>query len=425
MKVLSFIAQRSYARFVAFDLAEAARSIGWTVLWSDVEALLTQHAGATGETGRREVARLLAELTAFDPHLVFSYGLEYLDRVFEPLIPGFGARFSECLPRPAVYFFFDLGAPFDGPLEPLHSPVLQALQGPDSLVLCWDRDGVDLLRGSGVTSTAYFPMAVNPAVFYPEDTGDGDRPDAAIFVGGPSEERLTLLEGVAHLGLAVYGYDAEDWRRSATLARCYRGELARRDDVRRAYSRTRIAINVTRPHGPTSLNMRAYEAMACGCLLLTDDKSDAARLFEPDRHLVVYTSAGDLRTQLERYLRDDSARREIAARGREEVLAAHTYPRRLERVRPLLEQFRKESRLLERLAGYTRSDPDQARAFADWLAVQGLISLHCDTLDVRRAGLLAGAGEMDRARELVARVLADTPAHVEARRLLIAEPMLF
>ena len=42
MKVVASIRQRSFARFVAVDLAEAARRLGWAVHWIDFDALTQQ-----------------------------------------------------------------------------------------------------------------------------------------------------------------------------------------------------------------------------------------------------------------------------------------------------------------------------------------------------------------------------------------------
>ena len=48
MKIVVSIRQRSFARFVAFDLAEAARRLGWAVQWIDFDALTQQLQGQPG-----------------------------------------------------------------------------------------------------------------------------------------------------------------------------------------------------------------------------------------------------------------------------------------------------------------------------------------------------------------------------------------
>ncbi len=78
MKVLSFICQRSFARYVAIDLAEGARALGWSVHWLDLEGRLTSNRDRPDDERRQVVDDVLAEIEAYDPHLVFSYGLRVL-----------------------------------------------------------------------------------------------------------------------------------------------------------------------------------------------------------------------------------------------------------------------------------------------------------------------------------------------------------
>ena len=53
MRVVASITQRSFARFVAFDLAAAARRLGWAVHWIDFDALTQQLAGSPREAWPR------------------------------------------------------------------------------------------------------------------------------------------------------------------------------------------------------------------------------------------------------------------------------------------------------------------------------------------------------------------------------------
>jgi len=77
------------------------------------------------------------------------------------------------------------------------------------------------------------------------------------------------------------------------------------------------------------LNMRVFEAMCSGSLLLTDDADGLTDFFKDRRHLVVYDegNAVDLAVY---YLRNEGEREAIAEAGRLEVLERHTYERRVE-----------------------------------------------------------------------------------------------
>jgi glycosyltransferase involved in cell wall biosynthesis len=77
------------------------------------------------------------------------------------------------------------------------------------------------------------------------------------------------------------------------------------------------------------LNMRVFEAMCSGSLLLTDDADGLTDFFKDRGHLVVYDdgNAVDLAVY---YLRNEGEREAIAEAGRLEVLERHTYERRVE-----------------------------------------------------------------------------------------------
>jgi hypothetical protein len=92
---------------------------------------------------------------------------------------------------------------------------------------------------------------VNHGMFHPGQSHAPSDEIPVLFVGEPSEERMRMLEPIADLGLAIYGYDPGGWAKSAALGDCYRGEILDRDRLRATYQRARICVNVTRPqHGP-------------------------------------------------------------------------------------------------------------------------------------------------------------------------------
>lgn len=413
MKVLSFILQRSFARYVALDLMSAARGLGWGADWMDVEGRVLQLAEEAEETRASGVAALVDQLTATDPHVVFSYGLEYLAHAFDKVLPGDRRTLAALIDKPAVYFLFDFGFPFDQPLNGTTLPVFAALQSPDSLVLCWDREAVDVARSYGILHATHFPMAVNPGIFDGNEPASG-RDIPIVFAGGPSPERIAALGAVADLGLHVYGYDREGWGSDAALQAASRPPLLDRREMAGTYSRAKIAVNVTRPHGPSSLNMRVYEAMASGCLLLTDDRADVHTLFSEGEHLLVYRSPWELRQLALRGLADEAWRRRIAAAGRAHVLAGHTYDARLRGVRPLIEAFVTQALLCRRLREYASADPAKAIAFAGFVEEQAGPLLHPDYVHATRARCQGRLGNTVEARQSLEAAFAANPLSVQA-----------
>jgi GT2 family glycosyltransferase len=83
--------------------------------------------------------------------------------------------------------------------------------------------------------------------------------------------------------------------------------------------------------GKTDLNMRFFEAMACGTLLLSDmaQRSGQDILFVPQKDYALYDQNNILEVT-EFYLKDDIAREAVSKSGQNLVLAAHTYQHRME-----------------------------------------------------------------------------------------------
>ncbi|MDP6580884.1 MAG: glycosyltransferase [Vicinamibacterales bacterium] len=417
MKLLTFIRQRSFARYVMVDLTDAARRLGWGVKWLDLEGVLEAARGRSPDEKARVVSETLADIERFDPRLVFSYGLEYLDRVFQDALPDVRSRFHELLRRPAVYYLCDFGFPFDGASSPEAIDFIAPLQDWGSLLLCWDREATEVVKRNGVSNVSYLPMAVNERMFYPDHDVLGAAPISALFVGGPTAERISLLEAVADLGLVIHGYDAAGWQASEQLRQSYQGEILERNPLRAVYQRAKISINVTRAHGPSSLNMRVYEAMACGSLLLTDDKSDARTLFKEGTEVVTYRYSDDLGRKVRYYLTHETERAAIAAAGMEKVRQAHTYAARLRSVEPTLRRFDTECSLFGKLREFLSQDPAQAVRFVRFLEVERLITLNRDNLRLMEARAHLALGDTGRADTCVNDVLELNPKHLNAEAL--------
>ena len=73
--------------------------------------------------------------------------------------------------------------------------------------------------------------------------------------------------------------------------------------------------------------MRVFEAVACGSMLMTNDLGDngLGELFQDGVHLATYRDHEDLLDKLAFYLEREAIRERIAAAGRAEAIAKHTY----------------------------------------------------------------------------------------------------
>jgi len=140
-------------------------------------------------------------------------------------------------------------------------------------------------------------------------------------------------------------------------------------EVAETYRRSKIAVNFGRDDFPQDANLRVFEVLASGALLLTALPSELEQLgFREGQHFVGYRDCREILSLVRNYLDDEPARKRIASAARELVLREHTYDCRAERLLSLLVE-KPESRQAP-----ARSWPDaRARLVAmDFYAAHGL-----------------------------------------------------
>ena len=136
------------------------------------------------------------------------------------------------------------------------------------------------------------------------------------------------LEGLSGVRAVAHGvrYPVEAQRVLAETGIEYRGYLPNLI-APAVYGRSAVSLHVPRRHYTNGLSgvptIRVFEALACGATLVCSPWTDAEQLFRPDDYIVV-NSGEEMRKTIHWLLCDDTARRQVGARGRETVMRRHT-----------------------------------------------------------------------------------------------------
>jgi FkbM family methyltransferase len=171
------------------------------------------------------------------------------------------------------------------------------------------RDGTEQLQKAGLARAFWLPLACDPEIHRKHDVA---KEFDVAFVGhlfpGPRAELVDLIQ--------------RRFRNSFVGQRFF-------EEMARTYSAARIVFNRSIRN---DINMRVFEALACGSLLLTNDLADNGQedLFRDGAHLATYRDAEEMLDKIAFYLARESVRERIAAAGRAEVLAKDTYRHRME-----------------------------------------------------------------------------------------------
>lgn len=198
---------------------------------------------------------------------------------------------------------------------------------------------VQQLRRDGVPAEE-LRIGFDPIVL--ERAGAVPRARDAVFVGsfgGHHSAASRLLAEASQLApLEVWG--PGELPPGSPLQAVHRGE-AWGLDMYRVIASAKIVVN---RHidvaGPYANNMRLFEATGVGALLVTEEKTNLADLFEPGREVVTYRAgdAHDLATKINHYLTHDEERETIARAGQARTLREHTYAVRMRELVGLLEE---------------------------------------------------------------------------------------
>ena len=175
-------------------------------------------------------------------------------------------------------------------------------------------------------------QATDPERFYPEPTGPAHD---LLFVGNSRRSRRAILDDlrpVVH-DLAVYG---KGWTSDLIDPIHVHGEHIPNDQLHRFYSSAAIVLN---DHWPDMrargfLSNRLYDVLASGGFVISDAAVGLKNEFGGS--VVSYSDPEELRRLIDQYLADEPLRKSLGARGREIVLAQHTFAHRAERLIELI-----------------------------------------------------------------------------------------
>jgi glycosyltransferase involved in cell wall biosynthesis len=224
-------------------------------------------------------------------------------------------------------------------LEPRDDlPYLVQNASPFNLYNSFSTKDVDILVNAGF-DCRYLSHAVDPENFYTK-TGVSKKFDVT-FVGNWSAWRDEAVRAVLEItpNVALYG---SYWKKKSLIPRkvfqqIYKGKEIVGAELNQLFNESRSVLNASRIPGSYGLNMRFFEVLASGTLLLTDSAPELTTHFVPDLHLVMYRNLDELKNCLRELLNDPDKQDRIRYTGQKLVLEHNSYDLM---AKHLLNQFR-------------------------------------------------------------------------------------
>jgi spore maturation protein CgeB len=207
------------------------------------------------------------------------------------------------------------------------------------IVLASSQPSKALIDAGSIHVAGLMPLATNPHRFRTGDAAGEPRVDVAFSAnrwGAPRGVELIAPRLAADgRSVAVYG---KGWDALPELAGIASGSLPY-DDLPAAYADAAIVIDDTA--GPTlpygAVNSRVFDALAAGSLVITDNVLGARELF--GEALPAADDPDGIVSLARHYLDRPDERRRLATELRATVLERHTYARRAEQLREVLETW--------------------------------------------------------------------------------------
>lgn len=238
------------------------------------------------------------------------------------------------LPHPNVYWAFDTHIDDKG-----YQYRLNRAKQFDHVFLChkaqiesFIKDGIDPKK------IHYMPVAAEPDCYYPYSIIE--KYDWCFIGHLNSAHRIDLVDrfvkefdlgdGKGYLGWRipqVQGYNVLD-------------------DVAKKFSMSRIVINDAIKNDQ---NMRIWESMATGTMLLTQRVEGIENFFKDKKDLVLYDSLDDAIEKARYYLSHNEERMAIASSGLNRILSGHTYADRAKAILDVaIPDWRKNASICDR-----------------------------------------------------------------------------
>jgi spore maturation protein CgeB len=230
----------------------------------------------------------------------------------------------------------------DAPLD--FQPILDAAPLYDCIV-CQGTEAIELLNRKKINGAQWLPVACDPEYHKPIPLLPAEMERYGhdiVFAGSYYPNRASLFEKLTGFDFGIWGPGWDKLESASKLREHIKGYHTPPSEWLKIYSASKIvlAVHYQDPENVIPVyqaSPRVFEALACGAFVIVDNQKDVFSLFDDEKHLVSFSDSDDLIEKITYYLAHPQKRREIANRGREEVLRNHTYVDRIKRLLSLIE----------------------------------------------------------------------------------------
>ena len=167
------------------------------------------------------------------------------------------------------------------------------------------------------------PLAYNPNIFF---EGNESKDERLLFIGAWSPNRQELIEQIP-LPLTIYGKGWDKLKKADSIIHPYNIPLTQVADL---YRKHKYILNlINKKNIRQGMNMRCFEAPACGCILVSEYVEDLELVFKIDEEIIYFSNPQELKSKLKETIINPRL-------AKDKVHYHHTYKNRLKTLVELL-----------------------------------------------------------------------------------------
>lgn len=232
-----------------------------------------------------------------------------------------------------LIFCFNPDDPFNSNKGASNKQIRESIKLYD-VYLTWSKRLVAKLKHHGARDVFYLPFAADPEIIYPVKLPRNDKSNFNCdisFVGNSDEERQTWIKKISKLmhknsydcNFRIYG---NGWKKINNIELKCKIEGLK---LLKAFSGSKINLNILRLQNKHSHNMRTFEIPASSCFMLHERSEEAMDFFKEGKEAEYFSTTEELLDKSEFYLNNEDLREKISSAGYEKIFrAGYTYENR-------------------------------------------------------------------------------------------------
>ncbi len=148
----------------------------------------------------------------------------------------------------------------------------------------------------GLNRATYLPLAVDVSLFLPHAKPWQERSSALLFAGAYSDNRYQIIRNIKH-PVQIYG---KGWDKPMPAGHQVHPRNIPLSQVAQLYGSHRYVLNIINSNNiKHGLNMRCFEAISAGAILVTDRVKDFGRCFSGNDPVICYDNVEELNSLLD------------------------------------------------------------------------------------------------------------------------------